>query len=144
MLRIKDIKSGNVLKLTSPNGKSGYAIVLKLDKFGLLVQLSGGEDEKDREMNDIVYVNPYSARRWERSGNVDVIEVASHLPTFFTGASWGFWTIEYPEGSERIEGSETSHEALVGRGFVPKVLWDAGRIEAYFDGRPLTVLSIGL
>ena len=119
-------------------------VVLKKDDFGLLMLLSDSDIGEGGEIKDIVYVNPYSVRGLERIGSVSVENSETHIPTFFFGASWGFWTIDFPDAREIIRGSEATYEELIGRGFIQKVLWDVSRIEARFDGSPLDWDSRGL
>ena len=137
MLKIKNIKPGDVLELVSPSGAAGYVTVLKLDDFGLLIQLGDIIHEGRSENQTIVYMNPHGAKKWNIVRNIDVENIASKSPTFFFGSSFGFWTVDSKEGRKHIQSEEATYEDLLARGFVFKVLWNGARIEAYFDGKPL-------
>ena len=137
MLKIKDIKSGDVLELVSPSGTTSYVTVLKLDDFGLLIQLGDNIHEGRSEKKTIVYMNPHGAKKWNIVRNINVENIVSKLPTFFFGSSSGFWTVDSKEGRKYIQSGKATYEDLMARGFVFKVLWNGARIEAYFDGEPL-------
>ncbi len=132
--------AGDLLAITTSSGKRALARVLRLDKFGLLVQLAApGVSFEDSGKSAILYVNPASTKQWTKVGVSDVSEVLNGLPTFFFGSSATGFTIEGPGGVSYLKGSEAVAADLQSReDYVLKVLWHAREIERWAeDGTPL-------
>lgn len=138
MLKKKQKNVGDILEFLSPSGKKGFAQVLKIDDFGILLQIFGGDSLVNK--GGIAYVNPESIKHWQKiDGGACNLPDSSIVegPVFFFGSSATHWTVEAPGGDFYVKGCDATFEQMVGRGYIHKVLWLSKNIEEYLDGKPL-------